>query len=158
MANHFIQFKELTYTTQEMVNKGVKLAEQTHGKGTQLAAFLHELMKGSQWETINAIFRASLEKHGIRSADNGNISTPTDTLRTYIDSVSTAFVGKDGYPFDGALGVKRIDGEYQIYDKGVNSGQRTPKVDWGRMAKKFKTDAQKRKALESFAKALGLEI
>lgn len=145
----------MTISYDDMVATGLKLAETQHKAAGAFSVFIREHIQQKNFLVIMGIFNAALAKHGQRSKDNGNVSTPADTVRATVDNVSAALVGTDGYPFEGAMGIKRIDGVYTLYDKGPK--EKAPKVNWKTLAGKFKTDAQKRKALEAFAKALGLE-
>lgn len=134
----------------------VKAAEkQTKAQGF-LSTLIRECMKTGDFASVREAFILSYVTHGVKGDKvNGKSSTPTDSIRSTIHTVSASLVGTDGYPFEGALGVRKVDGVYTLVDKGPKA--HAPKVDWSRMAAKYKTDAQKRAALASFAKALGLE-
>jgi len=141
-----------TITAQSILSAAEK---QVKGQ-TELSSAIRASFVAKDFLTVIAAFKLSLEKHGIRSKANGNVSTATDSIRSTIDTVSASLVGTEGYAFEGALGVKLIDGEYTLYDKGPKAATKAPRVNWGRMAAKYTTESQKRAALASFAKALGL--
>lgn len=136
--------------------KGLHLAEaETTARG-KLAVFFREHCLAGNYLVMLETFKVSLDKHGQRSKSNGNVSTPTDSIRATINNVTKALVGNEGYKFQGALGIKTIEGEITLYDKG-DRVQRSKSNKFDKLAKGYKTDAQKRKALADFAKALGLE-
>lgn len=145
----------------------------TQGK---LAVAMREACKAQDFKVLLDAFKLSLAKHGQRSKANENNSTPTDSIRSTINNVTgrlaqlkvmnpadaktkeerEAIEEAKAYPFDGALGVKTIDGEITLYDKGARE-PKAKRYDFNKLASRYTTDAQKRKALADFAKALGLE-
>lgn len=143
----------MTITAQSILS-AAEAQTKTQGK---LAVMLREACQAKDFKVLLDAFKLSYEKHGQRSKSNGNVSTPTDSIRATINNVTSALVGTDGYPFEGALGIKRIDGEVTLYDKGAKETKRKG-PNFNRIAKNYTTTAQKQAALDAFAKALGIRV
>lgn len=136
-------------------NQILKTTEEQFNKQGSATYLLMLAMSQGKWADIIQAFQDCAAKHGVKGdADHKGISTPCCTMRTNIRTVSAGLVGKPGYPFEGHLGVRKIDGVYTLVDAGPKVS--APKMNWARLADKFKTQAQKEKALASFKKALGL--
>ena len=140
---------------QTEINKGLKFAElETANKG-KLAQFMRTHILDHNYQIVIGVFKAAYTKHG------GEIDSPIHSIRSCIDNVTKALVKAkaEQYEFEGALGIRKVDGEYTLVDKGPkeNKPVRVEKV-CAKFASQFKTEATKKAALIATARAMGIEI
>lgn len=154
---------------QSEINKGLKFAElETANKG-KLASFMRTHILDQNYMIVVGVFKAAYVKHG------GEVDSPIHSIRSCIDNVTKALVkAKENkehpdhkkaitnYSFEGGLGIRKIDGEYTLVDKGSKPKkkmtQEAVKKLAGTTAKKLTTVKNKTEFMLAMAEELGMSI